>query len=457
MGKLLFRLRFTPQLPLRYLASLGRILLLVILLSNISTISLLPEQAFDLQLSALTAGRRFNWLTWQSEALAEEALWWLNGRPVPGDPDLPLAEVAQASLSVVEAVSPVGSPKQAVLSFIERQREMHTLREQIRARYAQLPLFAAPSLALAKLEAQLAALQQTQRAAAPQIERILAGHVSQVLINEGFGLRGEAWPPVTFRFSEMPTFLIVSERDKISQHRSMYLLPGVPEGERARLEAEIEATLNVSALVDNVGGIGSWPTMIADPQSLRSVLDTIAHEWTHNYLEFYPLGQHYSASRDLTTMNETVASLVGGEVADLVLARFYPELLPPPAPSPPGGVEQPEITPPPTEETFPQAMRRIRLRVDDLLAQGLVEEAEAFMEAERQKLVTRGHYLRKLNQAYFAFHGSYATGPASVDPIGPWMLQLRERHGSLKSFTDQMAQMTRLDDLLLAIQEGGGE
>jgi hypothetical protein len=37
----------------------------------------------------------------------------------------------------------------------------------------------------------------------------------------------------------------------------------------------------------------------------------------------------------------------------------------------------------------------------------------------------RGHRLRKLNQAYFAFHGTYAESPASLSPIGGQLKELR--------------------------------
>jgi len=53
-------------------------------------------------------------------------------------------------------------------------------------------------------------------------------------------------------------------------------------------------------------------------------------------------------------------------------------------------------------------MRETRIRVDKLLAQGRIEEAEAYMEERRQEFVAHGYYIRKLNQAYFAFHGAYA-------------------------------------------------
>ena len=76
-------------------------------------------------------------------------------------------------------------------------------------------------------------------------------------------------------------------------------------------------------------------------------------------------------------------------------------------------------------------MRATRLVVDELLKQGKVDEAEAFMEARRLTFVENGYPLRVLNQAYFAFHGSYATGASSTDPIGPKLRQLRAQSATL--------------------------
>ena len=104
---------------------------------------------------------------------------------------------------------------------------------------------------------------------------------------------------------------------------------------------------------------------------------------------------------------------------------------------------------------FGREMRTTRLRVDELLAQGQVEEVEAYMEARRQIFVENGYlHLRKLNQAYFAFHGSYATGPGAVDPIGPLLKRLRLRHDSLKRFVDAVKGITTYDDLERILAKG---
>lgn len=418
---------------------LWRVFWLAVLALVTTSASVPSENRFNLKLSPLIAGRRFDWVAWETGAISEEAYRWLRGRSIPGD------QVSQS------ADLPNG--KAEVLAFLDRQRQIAELRGRIRDALERLPQAGpaspfeqSPLLppSVAPLEHELDELQRQQQAVAPRVERILAAQVSQILADEAFGRDGQIWPPVTFRFNDLPTNLIISPRDEIRVKRSIQLLPGISETERAKLEANIETHLDVSALVVDLGGIGSWPTMVTDTASLHSMLDIIAHEWTHTYLILRPLGLHYGDNRDLTTMNETVASIVGGEVADLAMARYYSELV-----SPPVTISKPlpEANSPPRED-FNQAMRRIRLHVDELLAKGHVSEAEDYMEAERQKLVTAGIRLRRLNQAYFAFHGSYATSPASVDPIGPWLHQLRAQSESLKAFLDQTAQMRSLDDLL---------
>ena len=77
------------------------------------------------------------------------------------------------------------------------------------------------------------------------------------------------------------------------------------------------------------------------------------------------------------------------------------------------------------------------------------------MEVERLKLVEKGYNLRKLNQAYFAFHGSYALSPASIDPIGPQLRQLRAASPSLKAFLDRVGWLNSFQDYQGWLQEAG--
>ena len=81
-------------------------------------------------------------------------------------------------------------------------------------------------------------------------------------------------------------------------------------------------------------------------------------------------------------------------------------------------------------------MRETREKADAMLAEGRIDEAEAYMEARRVKLADHGYFIRKINQAYFAFHGSYAIRPGSgsVSPIGGQVTAVWERVGSVGEF-----------------------
>jgi hypothetical protein len=64
------------------------------------------------------------------------------------------------------------------------------------------------------------------------------------------------------------------------------------------------------------------------------------------------------------------------------------------------------------------------------------------MEYQRLYLASQGFYIRKLNQAYFAFYGSYADAPTSVDPIGEEMRALRRQVASPREFLDAASTLT---------------
>jgi hypothetical protein len=99
-------------------------------------------------------------------------------------------------------------------------------------------------------------------------------------------------------------------------------------------------------------------------------------------------------------------------------------------------------------------MREIRRAVDQYLARGEIEQAEEFMEQKRQYLASKGYYIRKLNQAYFAFYGTYADRPTSISPIGVELQELRRQSASLKDFLDTVAVMTSRQDLKAALKPG---
>ncbi|MDP3062618.1 MAG: hypothetical protein Q8O40_05335, partial [Chloroflexota bacterium] len=107
---------------------------------------------------------------------------------------------------------------------------------------------------------------------------------------------------------------------------------------------------------------------------------------------------------------------------------------------------------PPGVFDFSREMRVTRVHTDALLAQGSIEEAEQYMEERRQLFVQNGYYIRKLNQAYFAFHGTYAESAASVSPIADELRQLRRESGSVGEFIRRAARFGSYE----AFKEGLG-
>jgi len=313
--------------------------------------------------------------------------------------------------------------------------------------------------ATAFLRSQRDDLTARQKELAPFAEAILQAQLSEALAQLGLTTIGQPLPPVLNHNSPTPLALIVSPRDKIEQTANISVLPTLTIDDQIKLEDEVAKSLDVSTLVVPIGGVGVYPTMVMETTDLSWMLNTIAHEWTHNYLNVRPLGLNYSTTPELRTMNETTASIAGDEVGLFVLHNYYPELL--------ASDLNPNLIlfnnpflpstslddPPPFD--FRAEMHETRVTADELLAQGKIEEAESYMEQRRQVFWENGYLLRKLNQAYFAFHGAYADipgGAAGEDPVGPAVRALRAQSDSLADFINTIAWMTSFEQLQQAIE-----
>ena len=100
-------------------------------------------------------------------------------------------------------------------------------------------------------------------------------------------------------------------------------------------------------------------------------------------------------------------------------------------------------------------MHQTRLRVDDLLASGEIEEAEQYMEERRLFFWENGYQIRRLNQAYFAFYGAYADAPggaAGADPVGEAVRRLWLAADSPTQFLELISPMTSFQSLLDLIE-----
>ena len=87
----------------------------------------------------------------------------------------------------------------------------------------------------------------------------------------------------------MPDALIISPRDHIEQTVNISLRPDVSLDQQIALEEHVSQSLNVSALGPD-SAAWEYSTMIMQTTDLSWLTNTIAHEWTHNYLEIRPLG-----------------------------------------------------------------------------------------------------------------------------------------------------------------------
>lgn len=286
----------------------------------------------------------------------------------------------------------------------------------------------------------------------PVVEAILGEQAGVVLAEEGIEFAGAPFPPIAFQFTKPPVALIVSPRHVIRQDANISMDPGLTLEEIITLEKRVERGQDVSALIVPIGGVGIYPTMISESTSVEWITEVILHEWVHNYLTLHPLGLNYETSPELRTMNETTANLLGKELGRRVLERYYPELVPPPpveSISQASGVEEPPAF------DFRAEMRDTRVTVEAFLAEGRIEEAEAYMEMRREIFWQNGHHIRRLNQAYFAFYGAYADEPggaAGEDPVGSAVRQLWSQIDSPMMFLRTMAWMNDFSDLLAVLE-----
>ena len=309
-------------------------------------------------------------------------------------------------------------------------------------------LFAAEATPRAdELERQLAEVHNRHLSLRTIVEQTVEREVSSILVDEGFSSRiGVILPPVDTVLGRSPALLVTSPRDRIFRQSNTLLRHGVRPGDRTMLE---EATLrerNLSAIVVDTGGVGTFPSVVSAEGSLHFAVTTVAHEWLHNWFFFQPLGQHFWDSPEMTTLNETAATLGGWEIGDRAYETMTGIVFDRKPPAPPA-------EPDPNAFDFNAEMRETRQRAEELLAQGRIEEAESYMEERRLQLLERGYRIRKINQAFFAFYGSYATSAASDSPIEEQLRELRARSGSLGEFLRVVAQFSTYQEFLDHLEE----
>lgn len=405
-------------------------LLVLILSSSVS----LPGDQYE-RVRTFTRDIEFNFVSWTFEAV------W--------------GKLEQAVLGVYSYIEYQERP-QLVLEYLSLVNDIRDKEAQLAYIYTN-PEIADPLASSAAIRSELYQLYQQRHDLQPLAEAVLQEQLSTVIAELDLAIGGQTFPPVLFQTTPPPFALIVSPRDKIQQEANISILPEMTLDEIVELEAKVDQTLDVSTLVVSIGGIGLYPTMVMQSTDMNWLMETIAHEWVHNYLTLRPLGINYMTSPQLRTINETVAGMVGKELGQEVIERYYPELLPQspqPSPDPDLAAVSESIEPPKFD--FRSEMHTTRLTVDRLLAEGKIDVAEYYMELRRQIFWENGYHIRKLNQAYFAFHGAYADVPGGAagsieDPIGDAVRALRANSTSLAEFLKRISWMWSLEQLQAAV------
>ena len=150
----------------------------------------------------------------------------------------------------------------------------------------------------------------------------------------------------------------------------------------------------------------------------------------------------------MTVLNETVATIAGEEIGKLLYSRMNHDV-----------EEDVGLSLQSEEESsdrksfdFFNAMQETRKQVLVLLGKGDIEEAEYYMDQRAALFRENGYYIRKLNQAYFAFHGIYATTAASDSPIGEQVKFLRSETSSLQEFLRLISGFRDYEEFVIYIE-----
>ncbi len=231
------------------------------------------------------------------------------------------------------------------------------------------------------------------------------------------------FPPLDFVIQDSPKVLVISPRDSIAQQYVLLISSDIPLDKIIEIENSIDMR-NFSSLIVNTGGFASYPSMVKKSKNYDYMISTISHEWLHQYLFFSPLGQSYFKGGEMIKLNETLADIFGQEIANLPEEKniFYPDVI------------------------FNDFLKETRLEVDRLLKNKEINTAETYMKNRTIKLQSLGYKTRKINQAYFAFHGNYGSSPSSLSEYDNKLNKLRNEYNSFSLFLDDLKKIKNIEE-----------
>ena len=244
------------------------------------------------------------------------------------------------------------------------------------------------------------------------------------------------FPPVLISIEEPPSLLILSPRNEIKLEKTILLKSNSSIPDKYKIEETIENIENKSALITDISGLSTFPATVKI-KNLESTLSTTAHEWFHNYMIFKPLGRSYFKNDELKTINETAANIFGDEIAKYILEI-----------EPDKNLQNSELSKRCSRPDFcfGLEMNETRSTTEKYLNEGKVYEAEEYMNKRQKLFLKNGYIIRKLNQAYFAFHGIYADSPSSKSTVFEELTNIRKNSNSLSDFIKKIENISTEND-----------
>ena len=246
------------------------------------------------------------------------------------------------------------------------------------------------------------------------------------------------FPSPEFNVGSSPKLLVTSPRNKIERKEEILLVPSIDIETIEELEG-IASNDELSSVIINIGGLATYPSIIAEGKSSRELFLTISHEWLHQYLIFHPLGRSYFSNTEMKEINETLANIFSKKLLKSLCEKDF-EIK----------NEMCSVSPLKDENKFDyrEFMKKLRINVDQLLSEGKINNAEKLMNESTLILNNNGIKIRKINQAWFAFNGTYGDSPSSTSNFNDELNNLIDSYGTLKDAINDIKNISSLDEYI---------
>ena len=263
------------------------------------------------------------------------------------------------------------------------------------------------------------------------IKELLLEEIYDNNLNFIFGI---IFPLPEFTTDYSPKLLVISPRDRIYREDELLLNHDLSLQEIEDIEESVRSEIDYSSIVVNIGGVAAYPSIIKDTNNYGDLFKAHAHEWLHQYLILFPLGRSYFKDQNMKIVNETLANIYSERLFNSVCSKKIKLQ---------DFMCKSKVKESPDKFNYELFIRNLRLDVDQLLQLGKVNQAEELMESSRLELEKRGYYIRKINQAWFAFNGTYADSPTSSSNVDQ---EIELFIDSQESFSEAIRKLRKIKD-----------